>query len=70
MQTTAEKFREINQQIKDAYSANGSTLRKDIELLWFTKFFQAEIKSSENSRTFKVTFKDDSIIEFVNNNLI
>lgn len=70
--TIADKYKEINQQIKEAHESSGSLKRKDIELLWFTKTFKTQIKQSENNRTFKVTFNDDSVIEFdsITNNLI
>lgn len=69
MKTIAQQFKEMNQQIKSAYEKSG-TKRNDIESLWYSKTFKSEIVKSENNRTFKVTFSDNSEIEFSNNNLI
>ena len=71
-QTIAEQYKEINKQIKDAHESSGSLKRQDIELLWFAKTFKSQVKQSDNGRTFKVTFNDNSVIEFdsLTNNLI
>lgn len=69
MKTIAQQFKETNSQIKSAYDKSG-TKRNDIETLWYSKTFKSKIVKSDNSRTFKVTFSDNSEIEFVNNNLI
>lgn len=69
MKTTAQQFKDMNQQIKSAYEKSG-TKRNDIDLLWGSKTFQSKIVKSENNRTLKITFNDNSEIEFSNNNLI